>query len=181
LTCFTCHQAIPSEDGASNPKLRGAGNEGTDRIAFCARCHAEGETTTAASMHWRAAGSAHVGIDNESQSRASGGGLDAESRRCLTCHDGVSAPDAVNSGSTHASFSFAEAGRNHPIGVPFPASTPRGYDVPFRNPSLLPPEIRLPGGTVGCVSCHNVYNPAPAKLTVPIEGSALCMTCHDLD
>ncbi|MFQ5415040.1 MAG: cytochrome c3 family protein [Phycisphaerae bacterium] len=45
----------------------------------------------------------------------------------------------------------------------------------------MPAAVRLPGGRVSCVSCHDVFVLAPQRLTVPIEGSALCFACHAMN
>jgi predicted CXXCH cytochrome family protein len=93
----------------------------------------------------------------------------------------VSAADAVNKTPWGRSGGFLEdSRRNHPVGVRYPDRTPRNFSVPFRPVSSLPERIRLPEGKVGCVSCHDLYARDEHLLTVPIEGSELCLTCHDL-
>lgn len=70
--------------------------------------------------------------------------------------------------------------RNHPIGIRYQdLSRPKDLS-PLRPASLLPREVALPDGKVGCVSCHNLYAQKRYLLTVPIKGSELCFTCHDM-
>ena len=181
ITCLTCHYSLPSLEGASEVYLRSVRVGREDRVAFCANCHDGAGRSTAGKMHWMAIGFAHI-EDSASRTGLAGGRLDAESSRCLGCHDGVSAPEAVNAtaGAWGGGFSV-DPRRDHPIGMPYrPRSGVRG-DVPLRAAALLPHAIRLPQGRVSCVSCHNLYAATPKLLSVPIEGSALCMTCHELD
>ena len=77
--------------------------------------------------------------------------------------------------------SIGATARNHPVGVNYPRTGRNGKGVQLRPTLVLPQAVRLPGGTVGCLSCHNLYARDPGRLSVPIEGSLLCMTCHPLD
>jgi predicted CXXCH cytochrome family protein len=67
---------------------------------------------------------------------------------------------------------------NHPVGVRYGA---RGSSVALRPASLLPDNVRLPDGTVSCVSCHDLYARDGHLLSVPLDESTLCYTCHDMD
>lgn len=179
LTCLTCHLEYPTAERSAASTLRGA----PDSPVFCVSCHTERSPKTGTGMHWRAVSQAHPG-SNPADSR--GGAMDAMSRSCLECHDGVSASDAGHEssggrgGGSDRGF-LGDRSRNHPVGVRYPASGTRGVEVPLRPASLLPKSIRLPGGRVSCVSCHDVYGRDRHRLTVPIEGSQLCMTCHVMD
>lgn len=64
--------------------------------------------------------------------------------------------------------------------MPYPNRPSRGVEAGFRPASLLPREMQLPNGVVSCVSCHNLYGREKDLLSVPIEGSELCFTCHDM-
>ena len=70
---------------------------------------------------------------------------------------------------------------NHPVGVRYPLGAGRDSGVSFRPAGLLPEQVRLPGGVVSCVSCHDLYAPERHLLTVSLDGSALCFTCHAMD
>jgi predicted CXXCH cytochrome family protein len=183
ITCLTCHEALPPLDGGGGPRLRHNDtsddvSSNADSVTFCAACHRNGAGRGATSAHWTVVGVAHVTPGDE----PTGGNalVDAESRRCLECHDGVNAVESVNPvGLSNASF--ADAQRNHPIGMPYPNGRSRQSNARFRSASLLPDTVHLPGGNVSCVSCHNLYAGTPKLLSVPLEGSKLCFTCHDMD
>ncbi len=179
ITCLTCHEVVPA-DNETRPKLRGVPVGGLGASQFCVQCHHGEARLTAANMHWSAVDRAHLGSDrDDSQGRS--GSRDDGSRRCLACHDGVSAPDTgYETGGTQHATDFGDPRRNHPIGVRYPSAGKRGGDSPLRPAALLPKSVRLPDGNVSCVSCHNMYANSPKLLSVPIEGSALCFTCHDM-
>jgi len=104
---------------------------------------------------------------------------------CLRCHDGALARDFVPSVSPaqpvntfHPGTRSAGHGRSdHPVGVAYPAVN-RGYRP--MNEVLSVGTIRLPGGYVECLSCHDPHNEAgaPHMLVMPNTGSALCLSCH---
>lgn len=177
LTCLTCHTSLP-RDKDDQPKLRGEQASRNDARQFCTQCHRGEARSTASGMHWVALDRAHFGGEHET---ARGAERDDGSRRCLSCHDGVSAPDTpYQTGGGAHSGDLGEPGRNHPIGVRYPWGGKRGGDSSLRPASLLPKTVQLPRDNVGCVSCHNLYANSPKLLSVPIEGSALCFTCHDM-
>ncbi|NOT01639.1 MAG: hypothetical protein HOP29_13540 [Phycisphaerales bacterium] len=124
---------------------------------------------------------AHIGVDVDENSRW-GGSIDAESRRCLACHDGISAADAVGNGRARTvSFVNGQPNGDHPIGGDYRHAAHRRPDSVLRPIQLVPPRIRLPGGRVSCVSCHDLYSGAPNLLAVPIEESRLCLSCHNMN
>lgn len=180
ITCGTCHYAFPSL-AAGDPLLRGSNGRRIEPTQFCARCHTSASPDQAGGMHWIAVGAAHIKSKGEYAGQFSGG-VDVESKRCLSCHDGINASEASSGAATHGSFgSFANERLNHPIGIPYPTYQPPGNGTKYRPASLLPREIRLPDGMVSCVSCHNLYARDKHLLTVPIKDSALCLTCHELN
>ncbi len=180
ITCLTCHTEIPTGSEASRPKLRDFESQSAQQSGFCAKCHGLTDRRDARSMHWLALGVAHVPSDGTA-SRADGGLLDTRTRQCLSCHDGVSAPESTNGTPLNGSRRYmGDKRRNHPIGVQY-GGLSRSKDLsPLRPVGLLPQEVALPGGKVGCVSCHNLYAKGRYLLTVPIKGSELCLTCHDM-
>jgi len=178
ITCTTCHQSLPALNETGHPRLRGV-EETLDTQAFCTNCHRNDASRTAAAMHWRAMPGAHMLSENNGSAARD---LDRAARSCLECHDGVSASDAGHETSRTRSLGFVgDPSRNHPIGVPYPRSGTRGVAVPLKPVAQLPRIVTLPRGQVGCISCHNLYNHEPNHLAVPIEGSRLCLTCHDMD
>lgn len=179
ITCLTCHTTLP-RDNDDRPQLRGASGSTVDARQFCIQCHHGEARPTAANMHWVAVNRAHIGSDNDADVPRNGRG--DGSRQCLACHDGVSAPDTgYETNSAPHGGDFGDPRRNHPIGVRYPWGGKRGGDSPLRPAALLPKSVRLPSGNVDCVSCHNMYANSPKLLSVPIEGSALCFTCHDMN
>jgi|GEM_PF-1199651 len=180
IKCTTCHQSLPSLDGTGEPMLRDfdAGRE--PPTVFCGKCHDHAGADNGRGIHALAADRAHL-LPVFDETRQSPGRLDPESRRCLSCHDGVTATEHVN-GPTGSLMGYSgQRGRPHPVGVAYGA--PRGQQraTPLRHRSLLPPEVRLPGGVVSCVSCHNIYQTSENLLSVPIEESKLCFACHEMD
>jgi len=94
------------------------------------------------------------------------GGLDAETRQCVGCHDGTVAGEArIRS----RAGTWAEP---HPVGIAYG----RGADL--RPASMLPAAIRLADGHVGCGSCHSPYSGAEAMLSVDPRHGELCLSCH---
>ena len=181
ITCTTCHAGLPDMRGGGKVRLRGDLSESADPQRFCSNCHSGNGQRTAAGMHWLAFPRAHLMPDGD-QSSAGAGALDVESRRCMECHDGVTAGESAYSTKWDRGHgSVGDKQRNHPVGVRYPAAGVRRGESPLRPAALLPQAVRLPGGNVGCLSCHNLYGREPNRLTVPIEGSALCFTCHDMD
>lgn len=175
LTCSTCHLALPALASSEGPLLREFDGGLLDSSEFCIRCHGGGGVTGgAAGMHWQAVARAHIRVDSAAGADA-GGGLDLESRRCLECHDGVTASE----GSAGRSR-LDDPAWNHPVGVVYrPAD--EGGDTLLRPLRQLPATVRMPGGVVSCVSCHNLYASDAKLLSVPLQGSTLCFTCHQME
>ncbi|HUU83466.1 MAG TPA: cytochrome c3 family protein [Phycisphaerae bacterium] len=181
ITCITCHERLPSLGGGSSAFLRDVGGAAPDPARFCTKCHTPGDRPSAGRMHWMAVRRAHV-MPASSASGGQRGPLDAASRSCLTCHDGVTAVESVNpTGGSRRGRSLADRGRNHPVGMAYPSHRSRSRDSAFRPAALLPKEVELPNGRVSCISCHNLYGQDRARLAVPIEQSKLCFTCHQMD
>jgi predicted CXXCH cytochrome family protein len=103
---------------------------------------------------------------------------------CLSCHDGTVGTSAI--GSAHAVLAGVREGfsapggdglRDHPIGIRYPTD-PRK----FRPRGIVETEhsIRLPGGRIECISCHDPHNTSGVKkmLVVSNKRSRLCLSCH---
>ncbi len=180
LTCLTCHTKLPSMSEHGDAHLRGSAGGSTDIVGFCSNCHDAAGASGPSSAHWMAVGYAHLAPEGESRARR-GAVLDAVSNNCLTCHDGVSAREAGHQSLRSGGGYLGDPGRNHPVGIPYVRRETDHRGSPLRHVTLLPEEVRLPDGRVSCVSCHNLYNVDRHRLSVPIEGSRLCLTCHDMD
>ncbi len=113
-----------------------------------------------------------------------GARLDAPSRKCVNCHEGILSGTMV----TH------QIAAEHPVGVDY-------TELARRNPSLIPPKamdksLRLVEGRISCITCHVPYDrnnhldltqkrraarqsggPDP-MLSIDNAGSRLCIGCH---
>ena len=180
ITCLTCHREVPAGSARSEPRLRGEDNPAAAGIEFCARCHGQAEEHNAQSAHWLALGMAHVPGEGTA-THVVNGSLDAGTRQCLSCHDGVNATESKNMTPGTSSRGYSgDSRRNHPVGVQYRDQSRPSNLSPLRPAGLLPPEVALPDGRVGCSSCHNLYAGTRYLLTVSIQGSELCLTCHDM-
>ena len=165
---------MPAVRRGAEPHLRG----GATGPAFCRQCHST-DAPSRHGLHWMGLTRAHVYADRPERG---GGRLDAASRRCLGCHDGVTGSDTVIAAAGMPQRGFVgDRKRNHPVGVAYRPQARRRAEVPLKPTALLPVNVILPGGQVSCISCHDIYAPQRGLLTVPIEGSRLCLTCHELD
>jgi predicted CXXCH cytochrome family protein len=181
MTCLTCHSNLPSSRGSGDPCLRDFDPELEAATEFCMKCHGGSSHQGRADVHWMAVQTAHVGAE-ATPTAPSSHLLDAQTRQCLGCHDGVGASESSNTtpwNRGHAA-SFGGPQGNHPVGVSYPTGSQARTGSQFRAKSFLPEQVQLPRGQVSCVSCHDLYSGDRYLLTVPIEGSELCFTCHDM-
>jgi predicted CXXCH cytochrome family protein len=101
--------------------------------------------------------------------------ISLKSKRCLGCHDGVTAlgsygPFAGDDPITGGAAIGTELTDDHPISVDYPVG---GHGM---NDPTLPAVAKLiVDGKVECGSCHSTHS---ASLKVTMVGSALCLTCH---
>jgi hypothetical protein len=89
---------------------------------------------------------------------------------CLSCHDGLTAPAAKISVKIGNFFC------GHPINRDYPPDKKSEFYLPIEQ--VTNAGIKLLNGQVTCISCHNLKNPEKYHLTVPIDKSYLCFTCH---
>jgi len=174
ITCLTCH--------VRHGYLASGGPERATGTAFlrarppelCAACHrdAAGRWDRPHAIY---ADTVHGGSAAPASSdRAGARRLDPFTLRCLRCHDGSEAPDvAWQDGAPHEGL-----GRSHPVGVLEPLFA--GAARRFRPPGALRPELRLFDGRVGCLSCHRLFGERRDRLAMDVDGSRLCLGCHDL-
>ncbi len=171
LTCNSCHTTHKGGSGKYHLRISSIGVGDP----FCVTCH----QSLVEGMPYTASGSAHIGgsVGSRLRSWDLGGYLDELSIKCLMCHDGVIARDALVGKAVPAGEFDHDTGLSHPIGVSHREATVK-YLGAYRRIEKLPQEIRLFDGRVGCGSCHNPYSKRPFKLTMSNEGSALCLACH---
>lgn len=180
ITCLTCHEPRPSYRDFPSVRLRKPSGDAAHSSGFCGTCHGASAGHSAAGMHWRAMGVAHLGVD-QAHDGAMSHTLDVATKTCLGCHDGVTAADSHRPAALDGGRGYAgESRRSHPVGVPYPSWPGRQDRGKFHPMATLPRKIRLPGGRVSCVSCHDLYAPRDDLLAVPLEGSELCFACHDM-
>ncbi len=112
------------------------------------------------------------------------GALDADSVRCISCHESLSDPDMPGR-VCHS------AGCNHAVGLDYAAFAARNPG--YAPPAKLNPAMKLPNGILGCTTCHVPYSEDDHKilaekradtsmpdpmLAVDNTGSRLCIECH---
>lgn len=112
--------------------------------------------------------------------------INRDSRRCLGCHDGVTALDAFGgqAGSTVMSPGIkANLGTDltddHPISVDYEAAYAADGEL-APSADVAAAGLRLGGGFLECTSCHDAHGTPgfPHLLKISNSGSALCFTCH---
>lgn len=123
---------------------------------------------------------------------------DEMSKICLSCHDGIIAPDAYGGNAAGTAYLFgrdavgAVRSNNHPISFVYNgalAATVKDLYDPSTQPSGLPGSTgtitadMLFSNRMECSTCHDVHNttavPGTKLLVKDNAGSALCLTCHN--
>lgn len=153
MTCSTCH-----DFHGKRPALLRA----THGDRFCLGCHDGRFFARMADGGQSILGFGHLAAGPF----PGGGGLDPYSTRCVDCH----AEEAPSTGITPASL-----GDNHPVARDYHTAAALGG---YRDPDLLAEGILLPGGNVGCVSCHVPYDSEHGRQ--PQTRAGLCAECHEL-
>jgi predicted CXXCH cytochrome family protein len=111
--------------------------------------------------------------------------LDGWSLMCLSCHDGITAPDVFT--SAHAVTQLPRSVRRrgdvsklpgHPVGTIYPQQADRYHTRAAVEQSGLP----LPEGRIQCVTCHDPHNTGrhAGLLQISNDRSRLCLSCHNL-
>ena len=104
------------------------------------------------------------------------GVIDSCSLACLSCHDGVNASETrvKTAGEWDNPSDFGNL--SHPLGVDYDlAASGKSALKPV---ALIPSQIVLPEGKVGCESCHNLHSALPHFLVSGNLDNALCFGCH---
>ncbi len=178
ITCLTCHMQIPDLSGRSAPHLRET--DRNNQAEFCSKCHMDGSDSVQSSPHWSVMNRAHQSTNQTSDFR-SNSLMDSSSRQCLGCHDGVNASNASSGHANGASAGYGSNRGEHPVSMRYQKQRLGSRQVSLRHQSQLPKEILLPQGQVSCISCHDLFSSTKARLTIPIEKSALCFACHPMN
>lgn len=171
MTCATCHNIhMDTVDQATRARsyLLRTGSAGKE---FCDACHLDMEKAVAAGnlpTHSNVLETAHFGYYTTGEPYS----IDRVSLICMSCHEGATASEA-SVRTKKASHSFGES---HRIGFNYMKAFRRKKDL--RSPLSLNQEIKLFGGKMGCVSCHNPFKLDKHKLSITNEESRLCLECH---
>jgi predicted CXXCH cytochrome family protein len=173
ITCVTCHD--DSVDAHRTARADGAAllRNGLNAAELCQKCH-DRRQATRPDQHGTSLNRAHLRWPSRKEIASEDRGiqLDADTRTCLSCHDGLMSADiAMGTGRS------TEVAREHPIGVNMAvrASDP---ELALRHPDLLDGRIRLAEGRVGCTSCHSPFSGKKRLLVMSNQRSQLCLSCH---
>ncbi len=177
MTCTTCHRMHGDDDNRfffNNKFLR----RNSTGKAFCLECHQNNFLSNRSMGHSVAQNAAHY---TPRDSFAGEAKIDESSASCLTCHDGSLAKDEGSAIIERTAGIWRHGGQSnrssHPLGVSYSRAHARKPHA-YRPMAELPRTVRLPGGKVECVSCHNLYAKDECLLAVSNERSRLCLTCH---
>ncbi len=161
VDCVTCHEA-PASHATTFAKVGVRGGS----TALCGQCHSAGEQLSHASSgmpaHLKSISTKVLGI----------GGMDAESRSCLSCHDGAMA----SAGDVRMLGLDTES--THPLGTKARQDAPSSSDTRLVDVAGVDGRVRLFGKAVGCGSCHSPYARAGRLLVMSNSKSRLCLSCH---
>ncbi len=166
VSCYTCHFVHPFSIKSrqfTRFLLRRPGRG----PQFCGACHVID-------------GKGHIVFENVHQGSFQvtdrSGTLDRYTLQCVECHDRhLNVPaKSLRAGKWQH---FATSRLNHPVGVSLVDIASR-KPREFNPPTMLPREIRLFNGKVGCGTCHNVYSKEKYMLSVKNWRGRLCLECH---
>ncbi len=161
MTCSTCHDLHKDQPRSLRPALAGRNT--------CLSCHAPSFFLSMADAGQSLVGRAHLDASGHPWHT-----LDPYSRQCLLCHSD-SGPSLGQVASLSPAIGHTSAAGNHPIGRSYLQAAEYGG---YRSIFDLAEEILLPGGRVGCVSCHQPYSREHGQ--TPKTRAGLCVECHAL-
>nr|MBF0221215.1 hypothetical protein [Desulfobulbaceae bacterium] len=180
LTCNTCHDPHADYEtpfGEPSSFLR--------RIetgkAFCDACHINSLAT--ATGHQSLFNVAHYDskpLDPDSEVQ-----IDALSKECISCHDGIfasSVPINIKAANWQHSNEYLkfDKGFKHPIGMHY--EKVRLQNTKNRLRPIAEVDRRLhffDGGIMGCGTCHDPFSSEKYKLVITVNGEKLCLSCHN--
>jgi predicted CXXCH cytochrome family protein len=105
--------------------------------------------------------------------------IDNLSALCMECHDGLSAHMVtldVRNNPFRGSNTVSSTNVDHPIGMDYNryVISGKGYKSIINNSKMI-----FSDGKVGCLTCHDPFNPEKGHLVMSDVRSALCLTCHN--
>jgi predicted CXXCH cytochrome family protein len=188
-------QFISVVDGPHNLSAGGTGTvRATVEDQVCIFCHAPHDASPVAALWNRSLAPRAYTVYTSRALEAHPGQPTGSSKLCLSCHDGTIAIGAVLSrnlpiqmtgGVTTMPAGPGNLGTDlrddHPISFRFDSAlaSQAGH---LRDPSTLPPEIRLdPNLELQCTACHDAHNNAFGDFLVMRNNSSqLCTSCHSM-
>ncbi|MEK9137930.1 MAG: hypothetical protein AAB393_12465 [Bacteroidota bacterium] len=148
-------------------------------------------------LHSNAQPALNTAFEQPPSNRLSVAQLDAESQKCMRCHDG-SLGSRIELRPAGAPIEY-EFGRtvtttNHAIGMSF-STAYEANPTEYVSPSALNPNVKLVDGKVGCLSCHVQKEVLIAQTSAFVEtpetqcsfdkeatrrafGGPSCLNCH---
>ena len=184
ITCLTCHNK--PQTSPDNSYI----DSGQERLLqipqsrqFCSTCHVQMDNNLIEQSHWQFSTRAHLGGSMKQQSPTYNsniqtvGGIDAESRTCLGCHDNISVSIPADNETPQQKRIRWKSMKDHPIGMSYDIKATQQLNR-YQYP-LLDERVRLFDGRVGCGSCHSLYAQSKNNLIAANEGTILCRKCHN--
>jgi len=170
---------------------------------ICLSCHVPHKTKTVPDPLWNHELSTQTYIVYGKTHALTPGELvknqpDGISKKCLSCHDGIIAPDTYGGNTGGIAYRFDKdymgtvPNNNHPISFVYDTALAT-KDGDLYDPSTKPSGLTGSTATITadmlfssrmeCSSCHDVHNtkavPGTKLLVKDSAGSALCLTCHN--
>lgn len=164
LTCITCHYVHPKENQRFAKRHYFLRRYVTGPV-LCIACH-----TTDNKGHI-VLENVHLGSYRVTDASTR---IDAMSLICIECHDRyINEPsDFMGTGQ------WKHMNRlSHPIGVSYGKASSRKLHE-YQPSSILPDEVPLFNGKIGCGTCHSIYSKRRSMLVMDNKDSRLCMQCH---
>lgn len=196
LTAFLPVLAVSSAVASIKNSVHDFSDEGWSNGEICIVCHTpHGGAPDVAAPLWNHVTTQAVyelydspSMDAEVEQLAPG----SNSRMCLSCHDGTTAVDAYggNGGSYMAPESVVvgtDLSNDHPVGIRYSHQTGGSCRNQCHNFEYSPTpgpwkEVKFYDGRVECSSCHDVHNNVAKDVKLlrkTMQGSALCLNCHE--
>jgi len=184
ITCLTCHDSSePAYDLSDTDSSRKRLLHRPTDIQFCSTCHMKMGGSALEQVHWRFSTRAHLGSINPQTALSDSserfvGGIDTESRTCLSCHEDITVTMPADNETVRQKKARWKNMSDHPIGMDYQYTAMRKFGS-YNFPLTGDQRIRLFNGRLGCGSCHSLYARMENNLVVRNERSALCRKCHN--